>query len=55
MTILPVDIFPILKYLPRWLPGLQFHKIADRGRPLAKSVVTGPYSEIQAQVVSLNP
>ncbi|KAK7046845.1 cytochrome P450 [Favolaschia claudopus] len=45
-----VDVFPALKNLPRWLPGLEFHEIGDRGRGLARDVVQGPYKEIQRQV-----
>ncbi|KAJ7155326.1 cytochrome P450 [Mycena filopes] len=45
-----VDIFPFLKNLPRWIPGLEFHAIGDRGRELARDVVLGPYNEIQTQV-----
>lgn len=45
-----VDAFPFLKNFPRWLPGLQFLEIGDRGRGLARDVVVGPYNEIQAQV-----
>ncbi|KAJ7124060.1 cytochrome P450 [Mycena crocata] len=45
-----VDVFPSLKHLPRWLPGLKFHEIGDRGRGLARDVVSGPYNEIQSQV-----
>ena len=46
-----MDVFPILKHLPKWLPGIQFHKVAERGRPLALALVMGPYEEVQSQVV----
>ncbi|KAJ6532992.1 cytochrome P450 [Mycena capillaripes] len=45
-----VDAFPFLKNFPRWLPGLKFLEIGDRGRGLARDVVLGPYNEIQSQV-----
>ncbi|PPR07338.1 hypothetical protein CVT26_013654 [Gymnopilus dilepis] len=45
-----VDLFPFLRYLPAWLPGVKFHKLARRGRPLSSAVVLGPYQEVQNQV-----
>ena len=46
-----VDAFSFLRFLPKWFPGVKFHKIADKGRLLARDVVVGPYKEIQSQVV----
>ncbi|THV05807.1 cytochrome P450 [Dendrothele bispora CBS 962.96] len=45
-----VDVFPSLKALPRWLPGVQFHKVADKGKPLARALVMDPYLEVQRQM-----
>ncbi|THU82305.1 cytochrome P450, partial [Dendrothele bispora CBS 962.96] len=47
-----VDVFPFLKYLPGWIPGIQFQGMASRARTYAKDVLTGPYSEIQDQLNS---
>lgn len=46
-----VDSLPFLKFFPGWLPGIKFHKIADKGRVLARDVIMGPYKEIKTQVV----
>ncbi|KAJ3512866.1 hypothetical protein NLJ89_g3273 [Agrocybe chaxingu] len=45
-----IDRFPLMKYLPKWFPGLAFHDIADTAKEYAKEVVAGPYEEIKAQV-----
>ena len=51
LTYCAVDRFPVMKYLPKWLPGLKFHDIATKAKEYAKEVVVGPYEEIKAQVV----
>lgn len=45
-----VDVFPFLKHIPKWVPGIQFHKVAAKGRPLAKALVMAPYEEVKRQV-----
>ncbi|KAF8219463.1 cytochrome P450 [Tricholoma matsutake] len=45
-----VDVFPFLKFLPRWFPGVKFHEAADKGRSLAVDLLMGPYKEIKSQV-----
>ncbi|KAK0204523.1 cytochrome P450 [Desarmillaria ectypa] len=45
-----VDIFPFLKVIPKWFPGATFQRTADKGRPLARDLVTAPYEYVKAQV-----
>ncbi|KAG6245095.1 hypothetical protein E4U24_004603 [Claviceps purpurea] len=46
-TVLPfawaVDIFPQLRYLPSWLPGVSFHKTAREWRRVNESMIDVPY------------
>jgi hypothetical protein len=44
-------MFPSLKALPKWLPGVTFHSVADKGRKLTLDLLMGPYKEIEMQVV----
>ncbi|KAF8219474.1 cytochrome P450 [Tricholoma matsutake] len=45
-----VDVFPFLKFLPRWFPGVKFHEVADKRRALPVDLLMGPYKEIKSQV-----
>ncbi|KAJ6533014.1 cytochrome P450 [Mycena capillaripes] len=45
-----VDVFPFLRYLPTWFPGVEFHKTAEKGTALANSLLMGPYGQIQAEM-----
>jgi hypothetical protein len=38
-----VDLIPVLKYLPTWFPGTEFHKIAANGRRLSQQTLNYPY------------
>ncbi|KAK6996045.1 cytochrome P450, partial [Favolaschia claudopus] len=39
-----VDLFPVLKYIPEWLPGASFQKVAREGRELSKKLQTEPFA-----------
>jgi hypothetical protein len=39
-----VDMFPLLKHLPSWVPGASFHEKAKVSRKYAKCVRDGTYS-----------
>ncbi|KAK7678433.1 hypothetical protein QCA50_018493 [Cerrena zonata] len=41
-----VDHFPFLKHLPKWLPGLQFKKIAEYYRPIVEKMRSQPFDEV---------
>ncbi|TFK25346.1 cytochrome P450 [Coprinopsis marcescibilis] len=43
-----VNAFPILKYVPEWVPGADFQRIAREGKVLAKNMVETPYSAANA-------
>jgi len=51
LTHFTVDAFPFLKYLPKWFPGIEFHKTGERGKALALDLLMGPYMEVKSQVV----
>lgn len=44
-----VDTFPILKYVPEWVPGAGFQKIAKKWRKLQEAVVHGAYDMVVEQ------
>jgi len=46
-----VDTFPMLKYVPEWMPGAGFKKIAREWRALQETVVNRPYNMVQEQMV----
>ncbi|TFK74232.1 cytochrome P450 [Pluteus cervinus] len=42
-----INSFPFLRYVPRWLPGGGFHKVADRCRKLTHEMRTAPYEMVR--------
>lgn len=40
-----------MKYLPEWLPGCKFQKVAREGRQLASDVLHKPYAEAKDKIV----
>jgi hypothetical protein len=49
-----VDVFPFLRHLPSWFPGVEFHKTAEMGTTLANDLLMGPYGQIQAEMVRIH-
>lgn len=50
-----VNIFPVLKYLPRWFPGETFHRYCKLHKPRAAIVKEHPFSQtIQDMASSIN-
>ncbi|THH09109.1 hypothetical protein EW146_g8789 [Bondarzewia mesenterica] len=47
-----VDIFPILKFIPRWMPGASFKRNALKWKAKVEEFVDGPYNYIKASVRS---
>ncbi|KAJ7608414.1 cytochrome P450 [Roridomyces roridus] len=39
-----VDLLPILKYIPSWVPGAAFQKVASQGRALSEELQTKPFA-----------
>jgi cytochrome P450 len=39
-----VDLLPILKYIPEWVPGASFQKVAREGRELSKELQNKPFA-----------
>jgi hypothetical protein len=48
-----VDIFPILRYVPSWVPGATFQKEAKIYRQLQEEVRQLPYEETMKNIVRL--
>ncbi|KAL1742804.1 cytochrome P450 [Schizophyllum fasciatum] len=44
-----VDIFPILKYVPEWVPGADFRRVAREGYELAQELQEKPWAWAQDQ------
>ncbi|KAF8191985.1 cytochrome P450 [Mycena galopus ATCC 62051] len=45
-----VDMFPALKYVPKWFPGADFKRKAEEWKKLARAMVDVPYTETKRQV-----
>ncbi|KAJ7237762.1 cytochrome P450, partial [Mycena rebaudengoi] len=45
-----VDMFPALKYVPKWCPGAEFQRKAEEWRKLARAMVDMPYTETKRQM-----
>ncbi|KXN81911.1 O-methylsterigmatocystin oxidoreductase [Leucoagaricus sp. SymC.cos] len=46
-----VDSFPIMKYIPDWVPGTGWKKFAEYYRELNKLVVTEPFEDVKRRMV----
>ncbi|KAJ7448628.1 cytochrome P450 [Mycena galericulata] len=45
-----VDLIPILKYVPEWVPGAKFQRIAREGRKLAQDLRDLPFNETKRRM-----
>ncbi|KAJ7092249.1 cytochrome P450 [Mycena epipterygia] len=45
-----VDLFPALKYVPKWFPGAEFQRKAEEWKKLARAMVDVPYTETKRQM-----
>ena len=48
-----VDSFPILKYVPSWLPGAGFQKKAALVREVTNTMAEKPFRHVQEQLVQV--
>lgn len=48
----PVDLIPLLEYLPSWMPGASFKKKAAVWNTKLKEFAEGPFEEAKTAVVS---
>ena len=46
-----VDIFPLLRYIPSWVPGAGFHKIAREWKQCMENTVNIPYNLVKQRMV----
>jgi hypothetical protein len=51
----PVDIFPFLKHIPTWVPGMAFKRNAIKWKAQMEEFVNTPYELVQANIVSISP
>jgi hypothetical protein len=49
----PVDIFPFLKYIPTWVPGMAFKRNAAKWKAQMEEFVDGPYNFVEDNIVSI--
>lgn len=38
-----VDFIPLLKYVPSWMPGAKFQRVASRYKPFIVAMKEAPY------------
>ena len=50
-----VDFFPILKYIPSWIPGIKYKKEASRWRKMSNRMVMSPFDLVQQRAASIFP
>jgi hypothetical protein len=48
------DFIPMLKYVPEWVPGAGFQRIAREGKVLSQAVLEVPFAELKRQIVGLS-
>jgi hypothetical protein len=49
-----VDIFPVLRHIPTWLPGAEFKRFAARAREASAAAKETPFLEAKRMMVSYN-
>ena len=47
-----VEFFPMLRYIPNWVPGTVFKKVAEEYLPYVTRMREKPYADVKAAVVS---
>ncbi len=47
-----VDVVPILKHVPSWIPGAGFKAYAEEARPKTMAMLEVPYGEARERIVS---
>ncbi|KAJ6563069.1 cytochrome P450 [Mycena vulgaris] len=47
-----VDSIPILKYVPEWVPGANFKRIAREWKEVVKAVQDAPFAEVKRRMAS---
>lgn len=47
-----VNHLPILRYIPVWFPGAEFHKYAAKGKQVTIEMMEKPFQWTQNQIVS---
>ena len=50
-----VDMLPVLKYVPEWVPGAGFQKVARQWNALQRRFRKLPFDETVRSMVNLNP
>ncbi|KAL4246094.1 cytochrome P450 family protein [Abortiporus biennis] len=45
-----IDVIPVLRHVPYWVPGAWYAKYAKKYRPKAKSLMDGPFEEVQNRI-----
>ena len=48
----PVDTYPLLRYLPAWLPGMGFKKSAKEFRNVIDAFMNKPFEFVKHQMVN---
>lgn len=46
-----IEYFPIMKYIPSWMPGANFKKLGRKYRPVVETMVHEPYQWARDAVV----
>ncbi|KAK7678431.1 hypothetical protein QCA50_018491 [Cerrena zonata] len=45
-----VDLFPVLRHLPNWMPGMKFKKMADYYRSISWKMVHAPFGKVKQDI-----
>lgn len=48
-----VDLFPILKYIPPWTPGIKYKKEARKWEKMSTRMVISPFDLVKQRTVSV--
>ena len=47
-----VEYLPVLRYVPGWIPGVQFKKYAEYYRPYVQKMINQPFDIVKTSLVS---
>lgn len=51
----PVNVFPIIRHLPSWFPGVGSKKLAEECRKMTRSMLEVPFDLVKQNLVSACP
>lgn len=50
-SVAALNVFPVIRHLPRWFPGTGFHKVVDECAEFTKDMLNVPFEHVRRCMV----